>query len=174
MTDSETKEFWKVVSQNESKFATYVHPRATVDPTAKLGRNVKIWASTNVLQDVVIGDNCNIGACSELGRGTVIGKGSRIGFGVFLPPNSKIGENVFIGPNTTFCDDKNPRAGNPEYHAQPPVIENHAAIGAGVTVLPGITIGWGALVGAGSIVTKDVPANTIVSGQDYAKVRSSK
>ena len=162
--DFETAEFWKVVSQNESKFATYVHPRASIDPSAKIGRNVKIWANANVLAGVTIGDNCSIGACSEIGKGSKIGKNSRISFGVFLPSNSVIGDDCFIGPSVTFTDDKNPVCGNTDYHAQPPVMEMWSSIGAGAVILPGVRIGKGALVGAGSIVTKDVPPGVIVKG----------
>ena len=164
ITNSETAEFWRVVSQNEDKFHTYVHPRATLDPTAKLGRNVKVWASTNILADVKVGDNVNIGACSEIGKGSIIGENTRIGFGVFLPSNSVIGKNCFIGPSVTFTDDKNPVCGNTEYLAQPPVMEDWSSVGAGAVILPGVRIGRGALVGAGSVVTKNVPEGTIVKG----------
>ena len=140
------------------------HSLSFVDPEAKIGANVKIWQFASVLKDAVIGDSVSIGAGAEIGRGCVIGENSRIAHGVFLPPNSKIGRNVFIGPSVTFTDDKNPRVGNVEYFAQPPIVEDMAAIGAGAVVLPGVHIGWGALVGAGSIVTKDVPARITVMG----------
>lgn len=141
-----------------------------VDPTATIGKDCHIWHYAVVLRDVKLGDNVSIGSHAEIGRGTTIGSGSRIGKGVFLPPNSVVGMNVFIGPGTVFCDDKYPRVGNVEYHAQPPTIEAMASIGAGVVVLPGVRIGFGALIGAGSTVTKDVPAKTVFRGEPAREV----
>lgn len=162
VTDDEgAKEFWKQVSQWEGKARQYVN---YIDPTAKLGKNVKVWQFATVLQNVTLDDNVQVGACAEIGRGSYIGKNSRISHGVFLPPNSQVGENVFIGPSVTFTDDKNPVCGNANYHAQPPILEDWAAIGAGAVILPGIRIGRGALVGAGAIVTKDVMSGATVKG----------
>ena len=159
--DSDTVVFWKNVSQLEGKIVT---SSRFIDPTAKLGRNVKVWQFASILKDVVLGDNVQVGANAEIGRGSRIGNNTRIGHGVFLPPNSIIGENCFIGPSVTFTDDKNPVCGNTEYFAQPPVLEDWSSIGAGAVILPGVRIGRGALVGAGSIVTKDVQEGTIVKG----------
>jgi acetyltransferase-like isoleucine patch superfamily enzyme len=132
-----------------------------------MGRNVKVWHFARVLQYAVIGDACSIGGGAEIGQGSVIGTKSRISAGVFLPSNSKIGESVFIGPNVTFTDDKHPRILNPgeTYTAEPPVIEDFVAIGAGAIILPGIRIGHHSFVAAGAIVTKDVPPNTHIRGE---------
>jgi acetyltransferase-like isoleucine patch superfamily enzyme len=131
-------------------------PQNFIDPSAVIGKGTRVWHFAVILADVTIGENCSIGSCCEIGHGSVIGSGSRIGHGVFLPPKSIIGENVFIGPSVTFTDDKTPRVNNPYYHAQPPVIEHGANIGAGAVILPGVRIGAGAMIGAGAIVTKDV------------------
>lgn len=157
----ETAVFWKTVNQMEGKIVASVR---FIDPSVKMGRNVKVWQFASVLKDVVLGDNVQIGANAEIGRGSKIGNNSRISHGVFLPSNSRIGENCFIGPSVTFTDDKNPVCGNTEYLAQPPVMEDWASIGAGAVILPGVRIGRGALVGAGSVVTKDVQEGTIVKG----------
>jgi acetyltransferase-like isoleucine patch superfamily enzyme len=114
------------------------------------------------MRDVVIGQDCSIGHCAEIGRGSKIGHDTRISHGVFLPPNSIIGNGVFLGPSCIFTDDKFPRAGNADYHAQPPIVEDGASVGAGAVILPGVRIGAGATVGAGAIVTKSVPAGAIV------------
>jgi len=159
--DPDAIEFWKAVSQWEGKVRTYTN---FIDPTAKLGKNVKVWQFASVLKDAVLGDNVQIGANAEIGRGSVIGENSRISHGVFLPSNSQIGKNVFIGPSVVFTDDKNPVCGNTNYIAQPPVLEEWASVGAGAVILPGVRIGKGALVGAGAIVTHDVPEGTIVKG----------
>jgi acetyltransferase-like isoleucine patch superfamily enzyme len=164
VADKETGEFWKIVLMNEDKFQTKPSLFSFVHSTAKLGRNVKVWQWASVLADCKIGDNVSIGANAEIGRGSIIGNNSRISHGVFLPTNSKIGENVFIGPSVTFTDDKHPVCGNVNYEAQPPVMEDWSSIGAGAVILPGIRIGMGALVGAGSIVTKDVPKGMVVMG----------
>lgn len=136
-----------------------------IDPTAKIGTGTRVWHFTVILADVVIGEDCNIGSCCEIGRGTKIGNRSRIGFGTFLPPNSRIGDDVFIAPGVTCCDDRYPQVNNHNYLAYPPVIEDHASIGAGVVLLPGVRIGQGSMIGAGSVVTKDVPPGTILRGE---------
>ena len=147
--------------------ASFIHPTADIDPTVDIGDGCKIWANVGILREAVLGRYVSVGRLTEIGHNTTIGDGSRIGYNVFIPNNARIGKNVFIGPNVTFCDDKHPRVRNPwekPYPAQPPVIEDGAAIGAGVVVLPGIHIGKGAKIAAGSIVTKDVADYTAVRG----------
>lgn len=144
-----------------------IHPTADVHPSARVSRGAVIWGNVGILADCVIGEDVSIGRGSEIGRGSVIGKGSRIGSGVFLPPHSKIGEYVFLGPHVVCTDDKFPkvqRVWDKAYTPLPPTIRDGAAIGAGVIILPGITIGIAARVAAGSIVTKDVPDYTAVRG----------
>ena len=135
-----------------------------IDKTAEIGEGSTVWHFATILQDVKVGKNCSIGSHAEIGRGTVIGDGTRISALVFLPPNSRVGKNVFIAPHAMFCDDKHPRAGNAEYLAQPPIIEEGAVIGANATILPGVRIGEFAVVGAGSVVTHNVEPWTTVYG----------
>lgn len=142
-----------------------IHDKAEIHPSAKLGKNITVWAFANILAECVIGDNVSIGAGAEIGRGTVIGKNSRISAHVFLPSNSVIGENVFIGPNATFTDDRMPRAGNDNYIAEPPVLRDGCSVGAGAVVLPGVMIGERAMVGAGAVVTRNVAPNGLVRGE---------
>lgn len=148
-------------SKNYSK-----HIEAFIDPSCVWGAGTIIWHYAIVLADVTIGRECNIGGHAEIGRGTTIGDRTRISSGVFLPSNSKIGNDVFIGPNVTCTDDRFPRTLKPGEHyvAEPPTIEDHASIGAGAVLLPGIRIGKGARVAAGAIVTKDVPDGLAVRG----------
>ena len=82
---------------------------------------------------------------------------------MFLPQRSYIGERVFIGPNVTFTDDRHPKV-NVSYHPEPPIVQDDVSIGAGAVILPGIKIGRGAMIGAGAVVTKDVPAEVVVLG----------
>lgn len=141
-----------------------------VDKSVVLGENVQVWHYAVLLADCVIGNNVSIGSRAEVGRGTKIGDGSRIGSGVFLPSNSIVGKQVFIGPNTTMCDDRHPFAGNVSYVAEPPILEDFCSVGAGCVLLPGVRIGKKAMVGAGAVVTKDVPAGSVVYGK-AAEVR---
>lgn len=138
-----------------------------IDPSVAIGEGSKVWNYAVVLADVVIGENCSIGSLTEIGRGTTIGDGSRIGSQCFFPPNSKIGKNVFVGPGVKCADDRYPYVHgdtDPPYKAEPPVIEDGSSIGIGAVLLPGVRIGAGAFVAAGSVVTKDVPAGTTVMG----------
>lgn len=138
---------------------------AYIDRSCTYGPGTKIWHYARVLAGVKIGCNCSIGGGAEIGTGSIIGDETRIGAGVFLPPNSTVGSHVFIGPNVTCTDDRHPRAGNSDYIAEPPIIEDHASIGAGAILLPGVRIGQHARVAAGAIVTRDVPACTMVRGE---------
>lgn len=140
---------------------------AFIDPSATMPDSSVVWHFGRVLAQVRIGERVSIGGGAEIGRGSVIGDDSRISAGVFLPPNSIVGKSVFIGPNATFTDDPHPRVlkpGDPPYNALPPVIHDFAAIGAGAVICPGVTIGEGARVAAGAIVTKDVVPHGMVRG----------
>lgn len=136
-----------------------------IDPTARIGKGSKVWHFAVVMGQVCVGDDCSIGARAEIGRGSVIHNRSRISSGVFLPPFSRVGFGVFIGPNTTFTDDRYPKAGNTGYKAEPPVVEDDASIGAGCVILPGVRIGARSLIGAGSVVTQNVPPDHILKGK---------
>ncbi len=138
-----------------------------IEPSAQLGLGTKVWHFAVILQDVIVGDECSIGSHTEIGRGTRIGDYSRIGQGCFIPSDSEIGHHVFIGPGCIFTDDRNPYVHGPDdkaYRAEPPVIEDHANIGAGCTILPGVRIGHHSLIGAGSVVSHDVIPYAVVRG----------
>lgn len=135
-----------------------------IDSSALIGEGSKVWHFAVILDYVVIGRNCSVGAGAEIGVGCIIGEGTRIGSGVFLPPRSRVGRRVFIGPHVTCTDDRYPRVDNPDYQAEPPIIDDDASIGAGAILLPGVRIGRGALVAAGAVVTHDVDAECVVVG----------
>ncbi len=163
----------KATPVNTKSMSAYI--QAYIDPTSTMGEGSMVWHFSIVLSGVRIGKNVSIGGRCEIGRGSVIGDDARISSGVFLPPNSIVGKGVFIGPNTTFTDDKHPKVlkpGDPPYRAEPPVIHDFAAIGAGATICPGITIGEGARVAAGAIVTKNVPAGGMVRNPHPARART--
>lgn len=139
-----------------------ISDKSLVSRDVKLGENVTIWHFCN-LYGCAIGNNVSIGSYTEIRKGVVIGDGCRIQAYVFIPEGVFIGKNVLIGPHVVFTNDKYPRI-NPGFVPEKTNVEDEAAIGAGAIILPGIRIGRGALVGAGSVVTKDVKAGTVVYG----------
>jgi len=133
----------------------------------KIGKNTKIWHFTN-LYGCEIGDNCMIGSFVEIGKAK-IGNNCRIEAHAFIPEGVTIEDNVFIGPHVCFTNDKYPKATG-EWQLKKTLVKEGASIGANATILCGITIGKNSLIGAGSVVTKDVPDNTVVVGNP-AKVK---
>ncbi len=117
----------------------------------------KVWHFAVIQRNVVIGANCSIGSHAEISAGCQLGSNVRIGHGTITAPGMKIGDDVFIGPNVTFCDDDRPVAGNTTYVRRPPTVLAGASIGAGAVIMPGVTIGRQAMVGAGALVLHDVP-----------------
>jgi len=138
------------------------------------GKNVQIGADCAIWNYVVIGDNtkigdgCIIGSFVDLGKEVTIGKGCNIQAHVTISNGCVLGDNVFIAPNTSLLNDKYPKSP----YMTPPVIKDGAAIGGGVTILPNVTIGEKAVVGGGSVVTKNVPPKTVVAGCPAKKVMS--
>jgi UDP-2-acetamido-3-amino-2,3-dideoxy-glucuronate N-acetyltransferase len=131
--------------------------------TEKIGKNTIIWQYVVVLPDAEIGENCNINAHCFIENEVKIGNNVTIKCGVYLWDGITIEDNVQIGPNVTFINDKYPRAKKP-FELQRTTIEKNASIGGGATILGGLTIGENSMIGAGSLVTKDVPANEVWMG----------
>jgi acetyltransferase-like isoleucine patch superfamily enzyme len=136
-----------------------------------LGENVRIIAFVN-LYGCTIGDNTTIGTFVEIQKGAVIGKKCKISSHSFICEGVTIQDEVFIGHNVTFTNDRLPRAttadgilqGSNDWHCIPTLVKRGASIGSGSTLLCGITIGEHALIGAGSVVTRDVPPGSIAAG----------
>ena len=136
-----------------------------------VGENVKIFNFVNAY-GCSIGDNSKVGAFVEIQKGATIGKNCKISSHSFICEGVHIKDNVFIGHNVTFINDKFPRSTNEDGSVQTEadwacietIIEEGASIGSSATLLCGITVGKRAIVGAGSVVTKNVAANTIVAG----------
>ena len=135
-----------------------------IDDTVVFGRNVIVWQFSSILPWAEIGDDCVIGSSVWIGRNVRLGKNVRIQDKAHITNNAIIGDDVFIGPGVMTSDDKYPRVGNKEYQSYPPIICDGASLGAGVILLPGVRIGKGAMVGAGAVVTRDVPPNLTVIG----------
>ena len=144
----------------------------------KLGQNVSINEFVN-LYGCEIGDNTKIGPFVEVQKGVSIGKNCKISSHSFLCEGVLVEDNVFIGHNVTFINDRYPRATNQDGELQteedweciPTVVKKGASIGSSVTLLCGITVGEKAIIGAGSMVTHDVPANTIVAGNPAKRLK---
>jgi len=137
---------------------------ADVHPSVKIGKNSYVWSFAVILEGVEIGDNCVVGSGVYIGKNTKIGNNVRIQDKAHITDRMTIEDDVFIGPNATTMNDKYPQVFNPNYKVCPPYVEKGCSIGANATILPGIRIGKGSIIGAGSVVTKDVPPVTIVMG----------
>jgi acetyltransferase-like isoleucine patch superfamily enzyme len=110
-----------------------------------------------------IGKGCRIAAYAEIQRGVTIGDRCKVEAFAFIPSGVKIEDEVFIGPHACFTNDRVPKAVG-DWEVTPTLVKKGASVGANATIVCGVTIGENALVGAGSVVTKDVPANTVVAG----------
>lgn len=143
-----------------------IHPLADVQ-SADIGEGTSIWQFVVVLKGAQIGKNCNICAQCLIEGKVIVGDNVTIKCGVQLWEGMRIGNNVFIGPNVTFANDKYPkslRGENREWKCQPVIVEDDVSIGANATILPGVRLGKGCIVGAGAVVTKDVPSGVTVVG----------
>lgn len=142
---------------------SFIHPLADV-AECHIGNETRIWQYAVILQGASIGSNCNICAHTLIEGDVVIGNNVTIKSGVFIWDGSRIEDHVFIGPNATLTNDPMPRSKVYPEAFSGIHIKQGASIGANATLLPGITIGENAMVGAGALVTKDVPANAVVVG----------
>ncbi len=154
-------------------------PTIRIAPDVKLGRDVKIFAFVN-LYGCEIGDETKIGTFVEIQKGVRIGKRVKVSSHTFICEGVTIEDYVFIGHGVMFINDRFPRAANPDGSLQtevdwqvvPTIIRRGASIGSNATILCGVTIGEGAIVGAGSVVTRDVAPFTVVAGNPARVLRS--
>ncbi len=145
-------------------------PKRSLNEVA-VGSNVKIFDFVNAYK-CTIDDNSKVGAFVEIQKGATIGKNCKISSHTFICEGVHIADNCFIGHGVMFTNDLFPRATNPDGSAQTDAdwelietfVKKGASIGSNATILCGITIGENALIGAGAVVTKDVPENTVVAG----------
>jgi len=126
----------------------------------KFGRNVTVWNYVVIGDNVKIGDGTVIGSFCDIGKNVVVGKNCNIQAHVTISNECILGDNVFIAPNTSLLNDKYPQSSK----LTPVIVKSRAIIGGGVTVLPSVSIEEDSIVGGGSVVTKDVPAKTVVMG----------
>jgi UDP-2-acetamido-3-amino-2,3-dideoxy-glucuronate N-acetyltransferase len=141
----------------------FVHPQSLCE-SASIGLGTRIWAFAHVLPNAIIGSDCNICDGVFVENDVIVGNSVTVKCGVQLWDGLRIENNVFIGPNATFTNDPFPRSRiHPSAYAQT-IVRHGASIGANATILPGLEIGAGAMVGAGAVVTRNVPPNAIVVG----------
>ena len=151
----------------------------SVAPGVKLGAGVTLSNFVN-LYGCEVGDNSKIGAFVEIQKNAKIGKNCKISSHTFICEGVTIEDDVFVGHGVTFINDSYPRATTPngqlqtenDWHVEPTLVRKGASIGSGATILANITIGENALIGAGSVVTHDVPARAIVAGYPARLLRS--
>ncbi len=142
-----------------------VHETARIDEGAKIGNGTRIWHFSHVLAGAKIGERCNIGQNVMIGRGVSVGNGCKIQNNVSVYESVTIEDDVFCGPSMVFTNVLTPRA-----HIErkdeflPTLVKRGATIGANATIVCGVTIGEYAMIGAGAVVTKDVPSYALVIG----------
>lgn len=151
---------------------TYVHPTADVSDAATVGDGTKIWHQAQVREGAVIGKGCILGKGSYVDKDVRIGDFCKLQNGVFVFHGFNLEAGVFLGPGVMLLNDKHPRAINPDgspksdvdWEVSEGVVGYGAAVGGGAVVLPGVKVGRMALVGAGAVVTRDIPDRGIVVG----------
>lgn len=152
-----------MADRTDAPAGVFLHPQSLCESTT-VGEGTRVWAFAHVLPGARIGRDCNVCDHVFIENDVVVGDRVTIKCGVQLWDGLRVADDVFIGPNATFSNDKYPRS----KHYQPQVLQTQigrgASIGSGASVLPGLRIGAQAMVGAGSVVTQDVPSRAIVSG----------
>ena len=144
----------------------------------KMGKDVKVYDFVN-LYGCTIGDRTKIGTFVEIQKGATIGADCKVSSHTFICEGVTIEDGVFVGHNVSFINDKYPRSTNPngamqteaDWAVVPTLVKKGASIGTTTTVLCGVTIGENAIIGAGSVITKDVPPNTVVAGVPARVIR---
>jgi len=143
----------------------FQHEKALVHPRAVVGEGTRVWAFAHILEGAVVGRQCNICDGCFVEGGAVLGDHVTLKNGVAVFNGITLGNDVFVGAHTAFINDRYPRSNRSDaWTLEKTLVKKGAALGANATIMCGITIGEYAVVGAGSVVTKDVPAHSIVVG----------
>jgi UDP-2-acetamido-3-amino-2,3-dideoxy-glucuronate N-acetyltransferase len=143
----------------------FVHPTAVIDDGSEIGDNAKIWHFSHIMPHCRIGDNCNIGQNCVIFPEVVLGKNVKIQNNVSVYTGVTCDDDVFLGPSCVFTNVINPRSAvNRRGHYSRTHVGKGATIGANATIVCGHDIGAYAFIGAGAVVTKDVPAYALVTG----------
>lgn len=147
-----------------------IHPLSDVQSN-NIGEGTRVWQFSVILKNAVIGSNCNICAHTLIENDVRIGNDVTIKSGVYIWDGITVEDKVFIGPCVAFTNDKLPRSKQYPESFMRTTLKTGASIGANATILPGITLGEHCMVGAGAVVTKDVPPYTVVVGNPAKVIR---
>jgi acetyltransferase-like isoleucine patch superfamily enzyme len=155
-----------------------INPTQNITPDVMIGEGVKIFNFVN-LYGCSIGDNTKVGTFVEIQKNASIGANCKVSSHTFICEGVTIEDEVFVGHNVTFINDRFPRSTTEDgtiqteadWHCETTLIKRRVSIGSSATLLCGVTVGENAIIGAGSVVTKDVPANTIVAGNPARVIR---
>ncbi len=151
---------------------TYIHETAILDPGAEIGDNTKIWHFTHIMSKAKIGESVSIGQNCFVGDNVVIGDNVKIQNNVSVYDGVIIENNVFVGPSVVFTNVKLPKSLEPvNKNYTKTIIRKGVTLGANSTIICGIEIGENAFIGAGSVVTKDVPPNTMWYGNPAKEIK---
>lgn len=143
---------------------TFIHKTADVSPAANIGLGTKVWNNVQIREKAVIGEDCIVGKSVYIDHSVVIGNRVKIQNGVSVYHGVTIEDDVFLGPHMTFTNDLYPRAFDPEWHVVETKVRKGASVGANVTIVCGVELGAYSMIGAGAVVTKDVPPHALVIG----------
>lgn len=145
--------------------AAFIHPTAVIDDGVQIGEGCKIWHFSHILSGCVLGDGCNLGQNVVVGPDVRIGRGCKVQNNVSLYAGVTLEDDVFCGPSMVFTNVYNPRAHIRRMdEARPTLVRCGASLGANCTIVCGVTIGRFAFIGAGAVVTRDVPDHALVYG----------
>ena len=147
-----------------------IHAQADVK-SKSLGTGTKVWQFAVIMAGAKIGKNCNICAHTLIENDVIVGDRVTIKSGVYLWDGIRVGDDVHLGPNATFSNDLYPRSKQPFTYPLT-IIEDGASIGANATLLPGVRIGYRAIIGAGAVVTKDIPDHSVAIGNPAIVTRN--
>jgi len=154
---------FKSVGNNDS-IDYFAHPSAEIAPDATIGRGTMIWHQGQVMPGASIGEDCKLGKNVYVDFGVSIGNRVKIQNGISVYRGVTVEDDVLLGPHMVFTNDLFPRAFNDEYEILPTLVKRGASVGANATIVCGIVLGKYCMVGAGSVVTADVPDHALVVG----------
>jgi acetyltransferase-like isoleucine patch superfamily enzyme len=142
----------------------FVHPSAEVSGKARVGDGTMVWHQAQVRENARIGRNCRLGKGAYVDRNVVLGDDCKLQNNATLYDGVTCGNGVFIGPHAVFTNDLYPRAVSPDWKVVPTRVEDGVSVGANATIVCGVRLGRFAMIAAGAVVTRDVPAHALVVG----------